>query len=92
MESGKPALSAYTVLARLEHPARTRVLFIPETGRTHQLRIHSQSMGHAIVGCDLYGSKETLAGADRLLLHASMLSFNHPVTGERVVGECECPF
>lgn len=92
MESGKPALSTYTVLARLHHPARTRVLFIPETGRTHQLRIHSQSMGHAILGCDLYGSEETLAGADRLLLHASMLAFNHPVTGERIVGECECPF
>lgn len=92
MESGKPALSAYTVLERLHHPARTRVLFIPETGRTHQLRIHSRSMGYAILGCDLYGSEETLAGADRLLLHASMLIFNHPVSGERIAAECQCPF
>lgn len=90
--TGKAASSAYQVLERLQNPERTRVLFSPETGRTHQLRIHSQAIGHAILGCDLYGTDDTHAAADRLLLHAATLSFDHPITGKRVLGECPCPF
>ncbi|MBQ0754769.1 MAG: RluA family pseudouridine synthase [Gammaproteobacteria bacterium] len=91
-QAGKAASSAYQVLERLQSPQRTRVLFTPQTGRTHQLRIHSQAIGHVILGCDLYGNNETLAAADRLLLHAATLAFDHPVTGNRIVGECACPF
>lgn len=90
--TGKVARSSYQVLARLHDPARTRVLFSPQTGRTHQLRIHSQAMGHAILGCDLYGNDVTCTAADRLMLHATTLTFDHPVSGSPVLGECVCPF
>lgn len=91
-ETGKQALSQYEVIERLQDPPCTRVLFTPRTGRTHQLRIHSREIGHPILGCDLYGSKETESMAPRLLLHALTLEFDHPVTGERTRRECPCPF
>ena len=69
--SGKRALSHYRVLERLNNPQRSRVLFTPQTGRTHQLRLHSREIGHPILGCDLYGSKQTLSMADRLMLARS---------------------
>ena len=70
----------------------TRILFIPLTGRTHQLRVASSDMhgfGLPIVGDSLYG---TCGEGERLMLHASYLSFIHPVTGERLVFECEPDF
>lgn len=91
-ESGKQALSHYKVLARLQDPLRSRVLFAPQTGRTHQLRLHSCEIGHPILGCDLYGTEQTRTMADRLLLHALTLEFDHPISGERVMGKCSCPF
>lgn len=109
--TGKSALSHYQVMERLHTPCSTRVLFTPHTGRTHQLRIHSQAIGHPILGCDLYGDNEkdtnerhsksvdnnnvtvsSLAMAERLLLHATTLGFEHPVSGERLVFEVTCPF
>lgn len=91
-EQGQKALSHFQVLERLSNPDRTRVLFTPETGRTHQLRIHSQYLGHPMLGCDLYGSLDTQAMAPRLLLHASELEFAHPVAGRRMTISCPCPF
>jgi tRNA pseudouridine32 synthase/23S rRNA pseudouridine746 synthase len=91
-EQGQKALSHFQVLERLSKPDRTRVLFTPETGRTHQLRIHSQFIGHPMLGCDLYGNDETQAMAPRLLLHASELEFAHPVTAQRMMISCPCPF
>ncbi|WP_028470947.1 pseudouridine synthase [Neptunomonas japonica] len=91
-EKGKQALSRFKVLSTSSNPATSRVLFTPETGRTHQLRIHSREMGYPILGCDLYGTPQTQAMSSRLLLHALTLDFDHPVTGERVLGRCECPF
>lgn len=91
-ESGKPALTHYTVIERTSSPPTTRVLFTPLSGRTHQLRIHSREFGHPILGCDLYGTHETLAMAQRLMLHATHIEFDHPLTGERVSGFSPCPF
>jgi tRNA pseudouridine32 synthase/23S rRNA pseudouridine746 synthase len=90
--TGKSAITEYTVLDRLELPRRTLVQFTPHTGRTHQLRIHSQSIGHPILGCDLYKSDHSQQLADRLLLHASDLYFEHPTRGEQVHAQCPCPF
>jgi tRNA pseudouridine32 synthase/23S rRNA pseudouridine746 synthase len=70
----------------------TRVELTPETGRTHQLRIHSQQIGHPIIGCDLYGTSDSYKMASRLMLHATRLEFDHPVTGLRVLGFSPCPF
>ena len=89
-EYGKPATSEFVVQARLVNS--TRVTFSPKTGRTHQLRIHSQEIGHPILGCDLYGNDESLAASKRLMLHATTLEFTHPVTGEEMKWDCECPF
>jgi tRNA pseudouridine32 synthase/23S rRNA pseudouridine746 synthase len=78
-ERGKASLTRYRVLAR--HADRTRLLLEPTTGRSHQLRIHLASLGHPILGCDLYAHPEALAMSPRLLLHASYLGLEHPATG-----------
>mgnify|MGYP000094279632 CR=1 FL=1 len=90
--TGKTAISEYTVLQRLVEPRRSLVQFTPHTGRTHQLRIHSQTIGHPILGCDLYNSDHSEQMAGRLLLHASDLYFEHPTSGEKLHGQCPCPF
>ena len=71
---------------------RTRLLLRPVTGRSHQLRIHLRELGHPILGCDLYAHPEALAMADRLLLHATRLAFEHPVSGKWLAGECPPDF
>jgi len=80
--SGKPALTRYRVLART--PDATRIELEPVTGRTHQLRVHLAAIGHPIAGDVLYGGNALYHGppAARLMLHASALSFVHPVSGE----------
>ncbi|EGM71122.1 RluA family pseudouridine synthase [Shewanella sp. HN-41] len=104
--TGKPAISEYRVLERLAEPFATRVEFTPVSGRTHQLRLHSQQLGHSILGCDLYGGvgerrTDTVDAHDeisktkchpRLMLHATRLAFDHPITGERIDWICESPF
>ncbi|MDF1764163.1 MAG: RluA family pseudouridine synthase [Oleibacter sp.] len=90
--TGKQATSNYVVLQRLEHPHRSLVQFSPVTGRTHQLRIHSQSIGHPILGCDLYSNNHSEQMAERLQLHASDLYFEHPSSGEQIHGQSACPF
>jgi tRNA pseudouridine32 synthase/23S rRNA pseudouridine746 synthase len=89
-EQGKHALTRFEVLERMAD--RTRVLLKPVTGRSHQLRIHMRELGHPILGCDMYAHPTALAMADRLLLHASYLAFEHPVTGEWLSGESAPPF
>jgi tRNA pseudouridine32 synthase/23S rRNA pseudouridine746 synthase len=91
-ESGKQALTHYRVIARSASPEITRVLFTPVSGRTHQLRIHSREFGHSILGCDLYASEAVFRMAPRLMLHATTIEFDHPVTGERMCGRSICPF
>jgi tRNA pseudouridine32 synthase/23S rRNA pseudouridine746 synthase len=85
---GKSAITEWTVLARADR--RTRVAFVPRTGRTHQLRVHAAhpaGLAAPIVGDRLYG-----APADRLQLHAERLAFIHPRTGERIEVERPAPF
>ncbi|MCI1898987.1 MAG: RluA family pseudouridine synthase [Enterobacter sp.] len=98
---GKPARSRYRVVERLYREQEdgtllpvTRVELIPETGRTHQLRIHCQQLGHPILGCDLYGGR-LLPGTERtprLMLHASELHFMHPVSKELIHARNLSPF
>ena len=89
-EKGKYALTHFQVMERMED--RTRVLLKPVTGRSHQLRIHMRELGHPILGCDMYAHEEALGMADRLLLHATTIGFEHPVTGEWLSGECPPDF
>ena len=67
----------------------TRVRFYPKTGRTHQLRVHSASIGHPIAGDRLYGERKE---GERLMLHAARITFRHPVTGESVSFSSDPPF
>lgn len=91
-ETGKTALTNYQVVERLQEPFATRVIFKPVSGRTHQLRIHSSEIGHPILGCDLYAMDDAFFMATRLMLHASHIEFDHPVSGDRIHGFCPCPF
>jgi tRNA pseudouridine32 synthase/23S rRNA pseudouridine746 synthase len=89
---GKAAISHFKVLNRLSEPKRSLVQFTPVSGRTHQLRIHSLSIGHPILGCDLYQSESSQQLAERLLLHATDIYFTHPLTGKLHHGNCASPF
>ena len=77
---GKSALTHWEVIERKD--GRTRVIFKPITGRTHQLRVHaahSLGLNAPIVGDDLYGKVE-----DRLHLHAARIIFQHPIRKKRM--------
>ncbi len=89
-ERGKQALTRFEVLRR--ESDRTRLLLTPVTGRSHQLRIHLRELGHPILGCDMYAHEKALGMAQRLLLHATYLEFEHPVSGERLAGACPPEF
>lgn len=85
-ETGKSSQTLWQVLEHIEQPLGhsllpcTRVLLSPLTGRTHQLRVHMAAIGHAILGDALYASEELARARPRLLLHASELELQHPVT------------
>ncbi|MBA4341441.1 MAG: RNA pseudouridine synthase [Methylibium sp.] len=70
---GKPSLTRWRVLSVDEQVQSTRVALEPVTGRSHQLRLHMQAIGHPILGDPLYASPAQCALAPRLLLHASWL-------------------
>ena len=79
-EFGKLALTRYRVLERTS--GKTLIAFYPQTGRTHQLRVHAAhplGLHCPILGDELYGRK-----AERLYLHAEYLAFTHPITSERI--------
>ncbi len=90
----KPALTHFKVLEQLELEGQpvTRVELIPVTGRSHQLRVHMQYLGHPIVGDTLYATTQGQTLMPRLCLHATTLSFIHPVTGKTVKFVCPSPF
>lgn len=88
---GKPSTTHFVVLARDETLIQTRVGLTPVTGRSHQLRVHMASLGHAIIGDSLYSVNPHSEG-QRLLLHAAKLSFPHPVSGAPVKCASEVPF
>lgn len=87
--TGKPALTEYRVLER--DGLTTLVLLLPRTGRSHQLRVHMASLGHPIVGDNLYGP-DADADPARLLLHACQLGLFHPFGGQWTVFHAPCDF
>jgi len=89
--NGREAATRWRVLA-LETD-RTRMRLIPETGRTHQLRVHMAHVGYPILGDVLYGPQPGTAGsAPRLMLHASELGFADPTDGSPVACMSAAPF
>lgn len=84
-EQGRRAVSHYDVLEAFGRAATLEVRL--ETGRTHQVRVHLAAVGHPVAGDRVYGASPTLAaelGLSRPALHARVLGFDHPVTGERI--------
>jgi 23S rRNA pseudouridine1911/1915/1917 synthase len=92
-EGGKPAETRFRVKQRFA--AHTLVEFEPLTGRTHQLRIHANLIGHPIIGDPFYATTtDPLAvslGLKQHYLHAARLTFRHPATGKELVMEAEMP-
>ncbi len=86
---GKPAQTDWEVVDRSD--TETRVRLTPHTGRSHQLRVHMLSLGHPIVGDQIYAA-ETSRSYSRLMLHAETLSLHHPATGKRESFTAPVPF
>lgn len=91
-ETGKKALTRYTVIARDPETQTTRVELEPVSGRTHQLRVHMLSLGHPILGDRLYAPPEVIAMSPRLCLHASDIWLDHPISGIALQVHCPTPF
>src|SRR3569623_2435816 len=77
--NGRPAWTAWRLIKSVGDRGRLDVR--PLTGRSHQIRLHLASIGHPILGDNLYAHAEALAMSQRLLLHAEQLSLTHPVDG-----------
>ena len=87
--AGKPSLTRWRPLAHDAAAGTTRLALMPVTGRSHQLRVHLQAIGHPIVGDTLYGPAD---GAPRLMLHACELRLTHPATGQPLELASPAPF
>ena len=87
--NGKPAITHYEPM---EHLGQITVLRCRlETGRTHQIRVHLQSIGHPIVGDPVYGGSRKTPVFPRQALHAEILEFTHPISGEWLEFEAPLP-
>ncbi|UWQ17787.1 RluA family pseudouridine synthase [Jannaschia sp. M317] len=88
-ETGKPSVTDWHRVA--VEDGTTRMRLMPRTGRSHQLRVHMQSLGHPILGDPFYASG---AAQDfpRMMLHAEGLKFEHPIDGQVMRLEAPCPF
>jgi len=83
---GKEAITLYQVLKRF--PKTTLMALYPQTGRTHQLRVHMKHLGHPILGDEKYGQKISFP---RLALHAQSIAFIHPITKCYIEFSCPTP-
>lgn len=81
-EGGRPALTHYEVIREIGQFSFIKVRL--ETGRMHQIRVHMTAIGHPIVGDQTYGKRQSIANLSRQFLHASKLTFNHPISSEKI--------
>jgi tRNA pseudouridine32 synthase/23S rRNA pseudouridine746 synthase len=90
-EQGKSSQTKWEVVKREKQT--TLVKLTPLTGRTHQLRVHMQQLGHPIVGDEFYATAfGNKISPERLALHASSITFTQPSTEQRITFECPAPF
>jgi tRNA pseudouridine32 synthase/23S rRNA pseudouridine746 synthase len=90
IKEGKAALTHWRIIKKETNV--TRVELIPETGRTHQLRVHMMSLGHTILGDRFYGNAKEIRLSDKLQLHSKKLIINHPKSGKPKTFISEVPF
>lgn len=88
VKDGRHAVTHFKVVKRYDN--FTLVKCILETGRTHQIRVHMKYIGHPLVGDPLYGPRKVI-GKNGQFLHAALLGFKHPRTGEEMVFEAPFP-
>lgn len=89
---GREARTTYEVLERFTEPDLTLMQCRLQTGRTHQIRVHLEAIGNPVVGDDRYGGgSRSRRGLTRPFLHAEMLGFAHPDTGEQLTFESGLP-
>ena len=88
-ENPREAVTNYEVLQRF--PRFTYMKFLLETGRTHQIRVHSAYAGHPVAGDDVYGPKKCISELQGQCLHAKKLGFIHPSTREYMEFDSELP-
>lgn len=91
-ETGRPSCTRYQLTDRDTQQNISRVLLEPVTGRSHQLRVHMEYLGHPILGDDLYGTERSRSLALRLMLHASKISFPLPEIGKVISIDCPANF
>ncbi len=89
---GRPSLTRYRLLDTDALYAVSRIELEPITGRSHQLRVHMEALGHPILGDDFYGTPASYAKAERLMLHACQIEFGHPETGALLRIDCPPPY
>jgi 23S rRNA pseudouridine1911/1915/1917 synthase len=87
--NGKHAVTHFSVIERF--PKATYIECKLETGRTHQIRVHMKSIGHPLIGDSLYGPVKNKYGFEGQALHAEVLGFTHPRTGDRIELKVEAP-
>ena len=88
VENGKPAVTHFKVLE--QYPGYSLIQCQLETGRTHQIRVHMDYIGHPLAGDPLYGPRKTLPGAGQFL-HAAVLGFKQPTSGKWLEFSVEPP-
>jgi len=90
-KNGKASQTKYTLISTT-NDNNSLLKLEPVTGRSHQLRVHMSSIGHAILGDELYGTLKTRNESPRLLLHAERISFNDPLNKNKIDVHCPVEF
>lgn len=89
VQGGRYAKTHYKVIERFNK--FTHVELTLYTGRTHQIRVHMKAIGHPLLGDPVYGPQKMQFGIKEQVLHAKVIGFKHPVTGEMMYFESELP-
>lgn len=89
VQGGRYAKTDYRVIERFKN--FTHIELTLHTGRTHQIRVHMKAIGHPLLGDPVYGPIKSMFGLNKQMLHAKVLGFIHPISGERLYFESELP-
>ena len=89
LKNSKPARTHYTLVSQYDKFADLSLRL--ETGRTHQIRVHMAHIGHPVAGDPVYGPQPPVKGLNGQCLHARLIGFEHPRTGEWIEVEAELP-